>query len=469
MKKSILFGLTTIAIAAVVIVACKKNANPGFEQRGAFAGPYVDTVDLPLVIAANRTLSVDTLYLLDGKTYVTNNAELTIEEGTRIEGVKKSTADSSSALIITRGSTIIAEGGPTTPIVFTSNQASKAPGDWGGIVILGKAPLNRADTTIEGIGTPSLPLGVDINYGAGTPCATATANVDDNSGILRYVRIEYAGAVITEGNELNGLTLGGVGRGTTLDFIQVSYGADDAFEFFGGNVCAKHLVSYGNNDDDFDFDFGFNGTIQFAVSTRVPDAIKPLSPNPNGIESDNNPGSVATGCKTTEVLLSNLTIIGTDDSTEAVGAAPAGKAMLNGALFRQFSSLRLYNSIVMDYPTGVRLQSTTTVLKADSINYNLIHAYQTVANGFTLNGTNTSYRTGTPGNGSVKLVAPYASTPDFRPSASLSSPAVSGANFTKILPNTGNCAITVTTYRGAFAPDNVAGSNWMSGWTNFSL
>lgn len=472
MKKKIIFTMAAVAaLVTVVSIACKKNQ--AFAPRETFAGiqaedpcgckdengNYKGTVTLPNVISADRTLTCDTLWILDGKTYVTNGATLFIDQGARIEGVKKLTASAASALIITRGSNIEAEGVNECPIVFTSHEVNPQPGDWGGIVILGAAPLNRADTTIEGIGEPSLPAGVDISYGGGGACV---GSCSDNSGTLRFVRIEYAGAVITEGNELNGLTLGGVGNGTTLSFIQTAYGADDGFEFFGGCVNGDHLVSFGNNDDDFDFDFGYVGTIQFAVSSKVPDLT--YSPNPNGIESDNNPATVAfPTCKRTNAVLTNLTVIGSDNN------CTNAKALLDGARFRTNSSYTFRNSIVIDWPNGINLQSLPTQADSARIAYNILRATIDPAiatsptNPLSLAGMPNDIANGCSGpdydNAYVKMVAPYAATPDYTLTAT--SPALSGANFT------GLTGVTVTTYRGAF-PLSSGSANWTKDWCRWN-
>ncbi|WEK35239.1 MAG: hypothetical protein P0Y53_22340 [Candidatus Pseudobacter hemicellulosilyticus] len=478
MKKKLILSVAVVVVAASVIaIACKKGQN--FGPQAANAGPvllavdpcgckldngqYKDTVTLPLIINANRTLTCDTLWRLNGKTYVTSSAVLTVAQGARVEGIRKSTPDSASALIITRGSRISANGSASCPIVFTSAEASPAPGDWGGIVILGRAPLNRADTTIEGIGEPSLPAGVDINYGGGGACV---GTVNDNSGVLRYARIEYAGAVITEGNELNGLTLGGVGAGTTLQFIQVAYGADDGFEFFGGTVNGRNLISYGNNDDDLDFDFGYSGKIQFVVASKVPDI--PYSPNPNGIESDNTPTGSCTTCKTTldsaaGSVVTNVTIIGSDDCPQG-----APKNLLNGALFRNGSLTHLKNSIVIDYPVGYRVERACAQGAIKTRN-NIIHgtvepdtAVNPLVTPFTLvplpNTTAKGCLSGF-GNSLVSMVSPYSVTaPDYTLQAG--SPALTGASFT------GLTGVTVVAYKGAFAQTG-GSSNWTTGWTKW--
>jgi hypothetical protein len=217
--------------------------------------------------------------------------------------------------------------------------------------------LNRADTTIEGINLPTVPTGIDVNYGGGGACA---GDVNDTSGILTYVRIEYAGAIISENNELNGLTCGGVGAGTVLDHIEVSYGNDDAFEFFGGTVNAKYLIALAPDDDAFDFDFGYQGNIQFALSV-LKTGIG-YSANPNGIESDNN-ATGASACKATKATISNMTVIGVCDSSVAAAMSPL---LLNGAHIRRASEQVIRNSVFMGFPTGVLWQSAGSIASASA-------------------------------------------------------------------------------------------------------
>lgn len=462
MKKSIFIGLTAGCMILVAAVACKKNANPGFDARGTSAGPFVATVVLPTVIAADRTLTSDTLYILDGKTYVDSGVTLTINAGGRVEGRNRKVGnnnDSASALIITRGAKLFAEGTETEPIVFTSHESSPASGDWGGIVLLGKAPLNRADTTIEGIQLPTVPVGIDVNYGGG---GQGLGDSSDCSGRLTYLIIEYAGAIISPDNELNALTCGGVGAGTVLDYIESYYGNDDAFEFFGGTVNATHLFALAPDDDAFDFDFGYRGKIQFAVS--VLKNTETYSANPNGIESDNN----ATGADLqpyTQAVISNMTVIGLADSTEA-----ANKALLNGAYFRRKSSYLLRNSIVMGFPVGVRIDDGKGATSL--ISNNLVQAFNDVDVNFTLAGSNNTYRSFA-ANTDIKLHAPFAATPDFRPDAT--SPALSLTLDYSSLPSTPIVGCTfsswifeTTSYAGAFEGyDGGAGFNWLAGWARF--
>ena len=213
------------------------------------------TVTIPAGdITTNTTWTAGNVYLLNGWVYVKAGATLTIEPGTIIRGDKVN----KGALIIEKGATIIANGTASNPIVFTSNQAagSRTYGDWGGVIILGNAVINTAtgSATIEG--------GVGSTYGG--------TNDADNSGIFRYVRIEFPGVAFVLNSEINGLTLGAVGSATQLDHIQVSYSGDDSYEWFGGTVNAKYLIAFRGWDDEFDTDFGFRGKIQYGVSLRDP-------------------------------------------------------------------------------------------------------------------------------------------------------------------------------------------------------
>ncbi|MCX6181172.1 MAG: hypothetical protein NT150_04510, partial [Bacteroidetes bacterium] len=213
-------------------------------QNTVYSNP-TDTVKTS--ITTNTTWTANKTYILSGQIYVKNGATLTIQPGTVIRGNKASTG---AGLFICQGSKINAKGTAANPIVFTSNQAagSRAQGDWGGLILLGRASNNQPNgiANIEGLApTP------ETQYGGGL-----TPDDTDNSGTLSYVRVEWGGYVYQQDKEINGITFGSVGNGTTVDHIQVSYSNDDAFEWFGGTVNCKHLVSYRNLDDDFDTDFG---------------------------------------------------------------------------------------------------------------------------------------------------------------------------------------------------------------------
>lgn len=307
-------------------------------------------------IKTNTTWTADKIYLLKGFVYVSNNAVLTIEPGTIIKGDKST----KGTLIITRGAQIQAVGTVDKPIVFTSAQAvgGRAQGDWGGVILLGKAPVNQGnDVKIEG-GLTAPPGATDdkpyFYYGGTVP--------NDNSGTLKYVRIEFAGIPFSPDNEINGLTMGGVGSGTTIDYVEVYRSGDDSFEWFGGTVTCKHLLSIGAWDDDFDTDFGFSGKVQFGLAQRA-QVVADYSGS-NGFESDNDAYSTVLTPKTSAIF-SNMTIVGPMLSTSTSGI---NANFQHGAQIRRNSSLSLFNSIIANYPEGIYIDDSWPALPAGNTN-----------------------------------------------------------------------------------------------------
>ncbi len=209
------------------------------------------------IIETDKMLFHNKTYILSGIVYITNNAKLTIEAGTVIRG----DFETCGTLVITKGASIIAEGQSDNPIVFTSSKgvSERNPGDWGGIIILGDAPINR----LGGMGL----LGFDLNQKI---CSYGGTNDNSNSGILKYVRIEFPGRKLNSLKELNGLSLAGVGNKTKIDFVQISFSNDDSFESYGGNLVVNNLISYRATDDDFDFTQGAQCTISNSLAIRYP-------------------------------------------------------------------------------------------------------------------------------------------------------------------------------------------------------
>jgi hypothetical protein len=277
-------------------------------------------------ITATTTLTSDKEWVLKGYVYVTDGAKLIIQPGTII----KSDISEKGALCIERGAQIIAEGTLSKPIVFTSGRAvgERTPGDWGGIVILGRAKTNRtSEPTIEG--------GIGRPYGG--------TNDLDNSGILKYVRIEYAGIAAMPNSEINALTLGGVGSGTIIENVQTIYANDDAFEFFGGTVSPKNLYAFGTADDDYDFDFGYRGKVSNSVSKRDPQFVDNGDAG-NGVECDNDgTGSIAEPF--THPILDGMILIGPND---AASLANHNLAMR----WRRATQFEVYNSTIIGYMKG---------------------------------------------------------------------------------------------------------------------
>ncbi len=301
------------------------------------------TVTVTSSITVNTTWTSGNVYLLQGPIYVKTGATLTIQAGTIIMGDKASVG---AGLFITKGSKIMAMGTAALPIVFTSNQAggSRAQGDWGGVILMGQAGNNQPGgiANIEGIAPSS-----DTEFGGGI-----SPNDADNSGVMQFVRIEWAGYVYAPNKEINGLTFGSVGSGTTIDHIQVSFSNDDSYEWFGGTVNCRYLIAYRGLDDDFDTDFGFRGHIQFGLSVRDPlisDA--PAVSTSEGFESDND-ATGTTSTPQTAAQFSNMTLIGPyRGNTAAVVAAGYRRA----ARIRRNSALKIYNSIFMDHVRGIHI------------------------------------------------------------------------------------------------------------------
>lgn len=308
-----------------------------FEPNNAVYGATTET--LSGTISSNRTLDASKVYLLSGFVYVASGVTLTIPAGTVIRGDELS----KGTLIITRGAKLMAEGTSTKPIVFTSNKdaGKRAAGDWGGVIVLGKSTNNYPGGTglIEG--------GIDATLG--THGGTDPA---DNSGVLKYIRVEFPGIAFVANNEINGVTFGSVGSGTTVDYIQVSYSGDDSFEWFGGTVNAKHLVSTANVDDIFDFDAGYTGKIQYAIGQRKANVADGAGES-NGIESDN--GSVFSAIPRTRPVISNMTIVG----PSVVGAEVDAKHQ-NANLWRKGSKMILANSLFIASKWGIDIRDKET-------------------------------------------------------------------------------------------------------------
>ncbi|GAB3919852.1 hypothetical protein [Mucilaginibacter myungsuensis] len=366
MKK---YSLLVMLAAGMLFASCSsKNDNPNPDPGTNPPTNNTNVVEVSGDISANTTWSASKIYLLKGFVYVTNGATLTIEAGTIIKGDKAT----KGTLIVTRGSQVNATGTADKPIVFTSNVAAggRSAGDWGGVILLGRAPVNPAGgfATIEGGLIPT-------NGGANDKYIQYGGNVAaDNSGTLKYVRIEYAGIPFSPDSEINGLTLGGVGSATTIDYVEVYRSGDDAFEWFGGTVNAKHLLAIGSVDDDFDTDFGFSGKVQFGLAQRA-QVIADVSGS-NGFESDND----ATGTNNTpqtSAVFANMTIVGPafNGTTLAAIAAGGSQSGINAnfqhaAQIRRNSAISISNSVFTNYTEGVYFDDGTVVTAgATSDNY----------------------------------------------------------------------------------------------------
>lgn len=283
---------------------------------------------------STQTLTADKKYLLEGIVYVRNGQTLTVEPGTIVAGEKKT----KGTLVVDRGGKLVAKGTSEKPIVFTSNQETgdRDRGDWGGIILLGKAKVNLESPSIEGLAN-------NVTYGGDDD--------NDSSGELEYIRVEFAGIELTPNNETNGITLGGVGRGTKFEHIQVSYGGDDGIEWFGGSVNGKYLIVFGTWDDCFDIDNGFSGNLQFGLSIRYPSYAD--QSDSNGFEWDTDGQNNLDRFKTS-VTVSNFTVLGPSID----GNSYSGNFKYGTDLRRNVAA-SLYNSVVVGFPTAIRLNQSS--------------------------------------------------------------------------------------------------------------
>ena len=368
MNKTYLFGCMGILMMAATMGSCSDNDDPtpnpgagytwttdggikacdhllfGEDGKDNAAGTVIGNGDQQFVFKGQQTLKKG-VYTLKGWVYIGEGSELTIEPGTIIKGDKTTKA----ALIVERGGKLIAQGTAQAPIVFTSAQAAgqRRPGDWGGVIICGKAHNNQNEMQIEG--------GPRTKHGGNDD--------SDNSGVLSYVRIEFAGYPFKADQEINGLTLGSVGSGTQIDHVQVSFSNDDSFEWFGGAVNCKYLIAYKGWDDDFDTDNGFSGKVQFGLSVRDP-RIADQSQS-NGFESDNCADGAQASPYTTATF-SNITFVGPKSASDFQNASSyitagsyfpnngSGLGKFQAAMqIRRSSRLNCVNSVVTDWPIGL--------------------------------------------------------------------------------------------------------------------
>ncbi|MEY5001387.1 MAG: hypothetical protein RLZZ211_1423 [Bacteroidota bacterium] len=313
---------------------------------------------------------------LMNKVYVKNNATLTIAPGTIIRGDKLT----QGTLLITRGAKIIADGTAANPIVFTSNEAvgARNEGDWGGLVLLGLAKNNQPGgvANIEGI-VPT----TDSQFGG---------NFDnDNSGILRYVRVEFAGIPLEPNKEINGITFGSVGNQTVVDYVQVAFSGDDSFEWFGGTVNCKHLIAYRGIDDDFDTDFGYRGKVQFFLSIRDKD-MSDAAGDSNCFESDNDAAGSTAQPKTAPIF-SNGTIVGPKGN--GTTALPVGEKFEKSFRLRRNTATSVFNTLSTGWEKGLSIEGTAVVNNVNGDT--LVFGHNTLTN-YSPN-TNTIYNAGTSG------------------------------------------------------------------------
>jgi hypothetical protein len=411
-------------------------------------------------IKGNVTWSADTIYILNGRVFVEDGESLTIPAGTIIKGAP-GTGENASALLVARGGKIFANGTKDKPIIFTAQSDNvdnlndlplDARGLWGGVIILGKARINTPTGEKEIEGIPSTE----------TRGIFGGTNDDDNSGVFKYVSIRYGGSVIGANNEINGLTMGGVGRGTTIEYVEVFNNADDGFEWFGGTVNTRYLVSAFNDDDSFDYDDGFSGKAQFWF------AIQDTKVGNRMAEQSGGKTPAATPILSIPVIY-NATYIGS-------GSTSANTKNDFGLIFNQNAGGKYYNSIFTDfYGKAIEVEDLTSgddsrvrLEKGDIILKNNIWFNFGAGSDITQYVTQDFARTYlTDATNSNKFVDPKlrgisrTNNGGLDPRPKEGSPALTGA-----VTSPSDGFFTNTNYVGAFGPNH--GDLWIQGWTFLS-
>lgn len=418
---------------------------------------------------ATQTLTADKDYLIRGQAFVRDGQVLTIAPGTVIKGDKATRG----TLIIDKGGKIDAVGTATDPIIMTSSQPAgiRDRGDWGGLVILGRANTNQDQPAIEGI-TPAVTFG----------SFQSSADDNESSGTLRYVRVEFAGIELTPNNETNSITMGGVGRGTEMEYNMVSFGGDDGFEWFGGTVNGRYFISHAMWDDDFDVDYGWSGNVQYGIAIRYTSFAD--QSGSNGFETDNGPNDNDVTPYTNGVF-SNITVL---------GPIKTGTSVSNGNFqhsidLRRRTALRITNSVFAGFPRGVRMNQPSVVDQYQSGNGVLTNNILVATN------NSATYQAGSgvdvatvqsiweatnetiegPASDAThqmvgidpdlffgsRVTNDYPSNPNF---AITSGMMATGASFDNAIFNEPNRAgyFDVVNFRGAFGA-----TNWAAGWAEF--
>lgn len=432
----------------------------------------------------SQTLDANRRYLIKGQTFIPNGVTVTIPAGTVIFGDKAT----KGTLIVEKGGTLNCNGTSTAPVVMTSAQGvgERDKGDWGGLVILGRAFTNQ-NTSSDDAGSPSVE-GIDPPKRFGSNVRT---NDGESSGTYRYLRVEYAGIELTPNNETNSITMGGVGSGTTMEYLQVSFGGDDGFEWFGGTVNGKYLISLSTWDDDFDGDYGWSGKVQFGLVVRNP--FYADQSQSNAFELDSGPNdNLPSGNEFenhTKAIFSNITVYGPRD--HASRSISANNVHLMD--LRRRVSASIFNSVMVGFPTGLRFNQP-------SVQSNYDNGFGVLANN--IMAANTAYAAGTgvtvgnvqaywenasrnnttlamPASGTETTfwndlglridnffarytISTYPSNPNFTlPSGTVT--IATGASFTDG-KFTGDTFFDKTvTYRGAFG----TATDWTDGWAEF--
>lgn len=473
-----------IALLGLVTMAACDTTDPE-PPNPCDVDPASCAATLNADITASRTLYADTVYTLSEFVHVTGTGTvLTIEPGTRIEGTP------GSALFILQGAQINANGTAAAPIVFTSSESAtnRRPGDWGGLVIVGQGQINRSGTiNLEGTNTGG------TNYAVAYTGGSAAGN-SGSSGTLRYVRVEFAGFGPQPNQELNSFTFAAVGSGTTIEFVQALAGLDDSFEWFGGAVDGKYLVSYEAGDDHFDAAEGYLGRNQFLIGFQsvILDPVQGqgnLSTDPQGFEIDGCGSASGSGCdlgfNSTPLntpLFANFTMVGTGQNDD-VASTSGG----TGLLLRRGTAGFWVNGVLARWPrAAISLQNTETQARftsGEAIVRNLLVVetgttagtnaplFESGSGRFTIDATanNITVAAGTVTAASLftALPATPANAAALDWSLPTASPARAGGTgaFTGAIAAKGGTFVTGTAYLGAADP---AAAKWWEGWTSYA-
>jgi hypothetical protein len=454
----------SLTVADVVILLNAIAGNPtlfplceGVETTLACGDPLPKNISTNIRIQKCGGCQANCSAVIDGLTFVTANTTLSIDAGATICGKPAPTTDGSpSVLVFLRDSKINAPGTACLPIIFTSQkpEGTKAPGDWGGVVFNGRAPVNctGGECLAEGL--------TGVSFGGG--------NANDSSGLMRFVRTEFGGFILSPDNETNNFTFNGIGRGSDFSRLQAHLGTDDGLEWFGGTMRAKFLVSSGNQDDQLDWQLGYTGANQFALAIQDAASL-PAGGGLNGYEADNNengfentPRSNPTWC--------NVTLIG----TKSQGDTTAGRF---GAQLRRGTAGTLANQIFMDFSgEGINIADASTATQGCTT-----HALKVQNSLFFNNGATGNDQAAGPGGPACTGDAFYESQTGLLPATNPSAgpnPGITTGAFPTTLTNQYIPTNTVDTaapdckplqsdffdaaaYKGAFVPGGTSADNWM--------
>lgn len=401
------------------------------------------TVNVTGKITTNATWTANNRYILGDYVGVVGPAVLTIEPGTVIYG-----GDGRASLFIQRGAKIIADGTSRRPIIFTSPQrvGDRAQKDWGSLILLGSAPINQGTALLEGL--PSSP---DYTFGGDDP--------HDDSGVLRYVRLEFGGFEIATNQEINGLTLGGVGDGTVIDYVQVLHNKDDAFEFFGGTVNASHLLGIAFADDGLDLDYGYQGSIQFAAMIK---RASNDEGDANFLTESDNDGDGSTKTPQTSPHVYNVTAVREGSDTGFYG----GRIRRNSA--------GQWHNVVVAGSKNAPLFLDGSATQGNAVNGSLVFDHSILFGDFT------KYPSGVNGAPTVQhLFTTWKNNRNVDPMLAIGEPTLLKTLMPDLMPLEGSPALDAdfvgnppddgflvpVDYLGAVGP----GDNWiLSGWATFS-